>query len=308
MVESVRLFATNIQQWNSEIFGNIFKRKKSLLARINGIQRNRRYGHNSSLDRLELQLQKEYTETLKQEDVFWYQKSRSKWIMDGDRNTKYYHSKTVIRRRRNKIITLRDGNGNWLENQEQLRDFVGNFYRELFIEERDNRDFTDSGASFPCLDDDIRERLNLNFSREEIDRAIFEMGPVTAPGEDGLPACFYQQNWEIIGDKVLEFCRTVWENPETIKTVNNTLLLLIPKVTKPKFISQFRPIALCNVVYKIITKAIANWLKPLMNFLVSPFQTSFVPKRNIQHNIILAQEMIHSMHRMRGKKTYGDQN
>lgn len=63
-------FVTKIQHWNRETFGNIFRRKKSLLTRINGVQRNRRYGYNTALDKIDFHLQKEYNETLKQEEIF----------------------------------------------------------------------------------------------------------------------------------------------------------------------------------------------------------------------------------------------
>lgn len=86
--------------------------------------------------------------------------------------------------------------------------------------------------------------------------------------------------------------------------MNNTLLVLIPKVDQPEIVSQFRPIALCNVLYKGVTKLIVNRLKPLMNKLVSPFQTSFMPKISIKDSIIIAKEMVHTMNRMQGRKEF----
>ncbi|XP_061365840.1 uncharacterized protein LOC133309118 [Gastrolobium bilobum] len=67
---------------------------------------------------------------------------------------------------------------------------------------------------------------------------------------------------------------------------------------------QFRPIALCNSVYKGLSKILANKIKPLIGDLISPSQVNFIPKRNIQDNIIIVQELIHSMHRMKGKKSF----
>ncbi|KAK7244115.1 hypothetical protein RIF29_38933 [Crotalaria pallida] len=91
---------------------------------------------------------------------------------------------------------------------------------------------------------------------------------------------------------------------KAIRAINSTLLVLIPKVDTPQWASQFRPIALCNVVYKRITKILANRLNPFLNNWISPNQAGFVSGRNIQDNIIIAQELVHTMKNMRGKKGF----
>lgn len=76
-----------------------------------------------------------------------------------------------------------------------------------------------------------------------------------------------------------------------------TLLLLIPKVSVPEFFTQLRPISLCIVPYKILSKVIVNRLKPMMPLLVAENQTNFVTGRHIMDNVVVAQEVIHSMQR-----------
>ena len=73
------------------------------------------------------------------------------------------------------------------------------------------------------------------------------------------------------------------------------LLVLIPKVDTPETIMQFQPISLCNVVYKIISKVLVNRLKPCMDALINPLQASFIHGRQTVDNIIVAQEMVHSI-------------
>jgi hypothetical protein len=77
-------------------------------------------------------------------------------------------------------------------------------------------------------------------------------------------------------------------------STNSTFLALIPKDANPSTFSRFRPISLCNVSYKLITKVIANRIKPLLHQLISPNQSGFVEKRQMIDNIILVQEAIHS--------------
>jgi hypothetical protein len=97
---------------------------------------------------------------------------------------------------------------------------------------------------------------------------MFEMGVWKAPGLDGYPAEFYQKNWSIVAPKMYDFVRHIWLHPENISSVhvNTTNICFIPKINKPVFFSQFRPISLCNVSYKEFTKVIVNRLN--LNLLI----------------------------------------
>ncbi|KAF7801955.1 ribonuclease H [Senna tora] len=88
-----------ILKWNKDNIGNLFRRKNRLISRIEGIQRTDDHVNNRFLCKLEKDLKKELDEVLKQEEIMWFQKSRGQWIQDGDKNTKLYHTKTIVRRR-----------------------------------------------------------------------------------------------------------------------------------------------------------------------------------------------------------------
>ena len=87
---------------------------------------------------------------------------------------------------------------------------------------------------------------------------------------------------------------------------NDTFLVLIPKVENPQMVSQLRPIGLCNVAYKVVSKVIVNRIKPILDKVVAPTQASFVPGRQITDNIVIAQEMLHTMRRKKGKIGFMD--
>ena len=108
--------------------------------------------------------------------------------------------------------------------------------------------------------------------------------------------------WHIVGDNVvsvvLEFLITSYLLPD----LNHTYIVLIPKIKNPVKVSDYRPISLCNVIYKIIAKVLANRLKQVLPHIISPTQSAFVPGRLITDNVLVAYEALHMMHgRKKGK-------
>lgn len=101
---------------------------------------------------------------------------------------------------------------------------------------------------------------------------------------------------------VCNLIQDIFRHPEQVSKINETLITLVPKVDPVVSIRNFRPISLCNVSYKIITKILAQRLRQMMGSLVNLCQSSFIPNRQCRDNIILAQEIFHSMRNKRGKK------
>ncbi|XP_057450409.1 uncharacterized protein LOC130741856 [Lotus japonicus] len=121
------------------------------------------------------------------------------------------------------------------------------------------------------------------------------MHPTKAPGIDGFPAIFYQKFWGVIGDDVAWFCLQILQGQASLGIINHTLLVLIPKIKKAEHATQFRPISLCNVIFKIVTKTIANRLKLILPDLICEAQSAFVPNRLITDNALIAHECFHYM-------------
>jgi hypothetical protein len=133
------------------------------------------------------------------------------------------------------------------------------------------------------------------FSDEEISDAIFQIGPIKAPGPDGFPARFYQRNWDVLKKDVIKAVRHFFITGFMPEGTNDTSIVLIPKVENPTELKDFLPIGLCNVLYKVVSKCLVNRLRPLLGDIISENQSAFVPGRLITDNALLAFECLHFM-------------
>ncbi|XP_019179199.1 PREDICTED: uncharacterized protein LOC109174417 [Ipomoea nil] len=132
---------------------------------------------------------------------------------------------------------------------------------------------------------------------EEVLGAVTAMHPDKSPGPDGFGPAFYQHFWTMIGGEVTMFCRQLIDSTKLLDGVNNILVVLVPKKSVLETMKDLRPIALCNVLYKVAAKVCANRLKPLMEKLLSKSQSVFVHGRLILHNIMLAFKAHHYLKR-----------
>ncbi|KAL0437443.1 UNVERIFIED_CONTAM: putative mitochondrial protein [Sesamum radiatum] len=130
------------------------------------------------------------------------------------------------------------------------------------------------------------------------------MASFKSPDPDGFPPSFFKQFWHIVGRQVIDATLYFFSNGQILPAINHTYITLIPKGPNARTVEQFRPISLCNTTYKVISKILANRLKPLLDKLISPFQMAFVPGRTINDNSILSHEIIHYLQQKKGKKGF----
>jgi hypothetical protein len=128
--------------------------------------------------------------------------------------------------------------------------------------------------------------------------------PSKAPGVDGFTAGFFQRHWGLLQQTIVPAILEFLNGGELPAGLNDTSITLIPKVRNPQAVSQYRPISLCPVLYKIAAKAITNRLRGCLDEIISEEQSAFVPGRLITDNVLVAYESVHSMRRRKKGKNF----
>ena len=288
--------------FNKFTFGNIFRNKRRILARLVGVQNCLEEQPTDSLAMLEKHLWKEYNMVLQQEELFWYQKSREKWVQCGDRNTKFFHTMTMARRKQNKIHSLFLQNRNWCTEDKILQSEALHYFKDLFCSNAPVGNVDLGLDALPMISDEGNVGLVRIVLKEEVYTTFIQMESFKAPGADGFHAFFFKKYWHIVGEDVWNMVREAFIHGSFDRKLAETLVVLIPKVDAPTSIKQFRPISLCKVIYKIITKVLVNRIRPLLDSIIGPLQGSFVLCRGTTENALIAQEIMHYMNHSKSKK------
>ena len=163
-------------------------------------------------------------------------------------------------------MKLKRADGSWCEGEHQIATLFVDYFSSLFrSDELAASNMEEVLAATPwVVTHDMNQFLLAEFTKNEVDLALKHMSPLKASGLDRMPHIFYQQYLDKIGVDVAQAILT-WLNSGTIyPSLNHTYITLIPKVKCPQQVTEFRPIALCNILYKLMSKGLANRLKKFL--------------------------------------------
>ncbi|CAA7014686.1 unnamed protein product [Microthlaspi erraticum] len=234
-------------------------------------------------------------EAYRDEEGYWKQKSRNMWLKDGDLNTKFFHASTKQRRAVNRIVGLHNEGNVWVAGEKEVQRVAVDYFQKLFTSTLPV-DFTRVLENVSgCITPTENEILTRCATEMEVREALFMMHPEKAPGPDGMTALFFQRSWHVVKGDILPMVNNFLATGVLEDILNMTNICLIPKTDRPTRMTELRPISLCNVGYKIISKVLCQRLKGLLPRLISETQSAFVPGRLISDNILIAQEMFNGL-------------
>jgi hypothetical protein len=225
----------------------------------------------------------------------WKQRAKENWLQFGYRNSSFFHASAKQKNRRSTMKQIRNKEGQICSTKEDIEGDLLSYFSELFTK-GENLEVT---ACVELLATKVTLEMNKQFlsefTIEEISAALQQMSPLKIPRPDGYSACFYQHNWSTIHPEVCASILSFLNSGTMDQGINVTHIALIPKVDFPGCVTDFQPISLCNVIYKLISKVLANRLKVVLPKIISYYQSAFILERMINDNIIAAYETMHSM-------------
>ena len=196
------------------------------------------------------------------------------------------------------IWSLEDEEGNIIDDEGLLKD-LGKSYFEII--------FKDEGLT--CLDHQLKvislfprlipseqsSCLTSQVTLKELELSLKSFKKDRSPGPDGWPVEFYLHFFDLLGPTLVQMVDSTRISGFIPPSLNSTFIALIPKKDKPRSFADFRPISLCNLLYKLIAKVIAGRLKPFLDQGISQEQFGFLKDRQITEPIGIVQEVLHSV-------------
>lgn len=282
--------------WAERDFGSVIKRTAEIRRKLSTL-----WSGNPTTEqqRKIKEFTKELDELLLREELMWRQRSRATYLREGDRNTKWFKQEATWRKKKNDITKLKDSTGVWIEDREGIQEMSQNFFMKLYEKDIEVESNSILELVNRQLTEEMNETLVRPFSTEEISNALFQIGPLKAPRPHSFPARFFQRNWEVLREEVTKGVLNFLENDVLPEGINDTVIVMIPKGKDPQSLKDYRPISLCNVLYKVISKCLVNRLRPLLDEIISETQSAFIPGRLITDNATIAFECFHKIQHSR---------
>jgi len=288
--------------WNRTVFGDVDRQVRLAIDEVNRIQQlldSEGFSDNLYLQDLEAQLL--LTKALNVQEHFWKEKARNQQFVSGDRNTAYFHRVSTIQAATKSFSFLQNGD-NVISDPTDIESHILAYFQAIFSMDNNCVQNTLVDEIILSLVSDTENQMLMRFPlHDEIKAAVFDLNADGALGPDGFGAHFYQTFWDVVGMDVVKSVQDFSLHGEVPPNINSNMIVLIPKISRARSMGDYRPIALANFQFKIITKIVADRLACITSRIISVEQRGFVRDRSIAECVIIASEALNIL----DKRQYG---
>jgi hypothetical protein len=299
--EKFRMLKECLRKWNKEVFGYLDLNIEKTVNDLNDIEGLLGGDDDDAQLMAREGLTRDFWRQLHLKESLLKQKSRVKWVKEGDSNSKFFHESIKRRRRRNQLVALKDSD-RWVQGVKDVKGLVRNFFENNFKERWGIRPNLNNGIQFQSLSAEDNLLLMSPISIEEVKEVIWNSDGNKCPRPDGFNFKFLQACWDIIKDDIMEFLHEFFENAKLLNAFTAYFLTLIPKKDYPRALSVDRPICLINSMYKVLSKILAGRLKQVLGKLISKVQSAFLPNRQILDGVLVVNELLDLAKRRKDKR------
>ncbi|XP_018473851.2 uncharacterized protein LOC108845081 [Raphanus sativus] len=242
------------------------------------------------------------------EESYFRQKSRINWLLEGDQNTAYFYRIFQTRMSYNSIRVFQTPSGDLITDPQVMSVMAIRFFQGILAPTfLPPLALTSSVEWFQALvgfqpSDAITTQMSIVPNPEEITKTLMRLNPNKSPGPDGLTSAFFKASWSFLGQEVITSISQFFADSFLPSATNSTILCLVPKRPGATLVSDFRPIACLNTLYKVIARLLVKRIKPILPSVILPCQTAFVKGRLIAENTILAGEIVNGYHKNKDPK------
>ncbi|PNX99671.1 cysteine-rich receptor-like protein kinase, partial [Trifolium pratense] len=289
--EKLKVLKSILRNWHKEEYGGVEAKIEELVVEIKDLDVR---GELVGLSNQEVDCRKQKFASLwkflKNKEALMFQRSRSKWLKEGDANTKFFHGSVKSRSKRNLISAIRVDEG-WLDSPNLIKEAVSIYFTNHVSSSFKARPKLD-GVVFPTLAEEANVDLISPFSLEEIEEVVKCSDGNKSPGPDGFNFAFLKKFWGLLKGDIRIMFDQFHGNSCLPSSFLSYFVTLIPKVSSPSSLSEFRPISLLGCLYKIIAKVLAKRLAKVMDFLISSNQSAFIKGRNLVDSALVVNEVV----------------
>ncbi|XP_074271290.1 uncharacterized protein LOC141595221 [Silene latifolia] len=273
VAKNLKLLKLILKQLNREGFGDIENTTDILQKKVQELQ------EQLGKDPFNVQLMNdEYAASneLKEKDAarasFLSQKAKHQWVQQGDTNSSYFHGLLKKRRNGNKIVQIEDMNGKMCNSPDQIHTAFLDYYQYLIGTSQETKQIHKKiiVQGLKCNEEQCGYLLR-PVTGKEIRDALFSIPDMKSPGPNGYTSRFFKDAWEVVREDIITIVQDFFQKGKLLKQINATTLTLIPKCDRPQNVLQYRPIACCNALYKVISKLLCARLAEVL-----PVEWAFV--------------------------------